>query len=89
MRQETIWKLGDVRKIGRAELSADMAAYALSGRQIIAALTDAAERDLRLGARTKCKRPRPASVRVTLVQGPKSYWELPRALGIPSGVYRS
>ena len=53
MRQETIWKLGDVRKIGRAEWSADMPAYALSGRQIIAALTDAAERDLRFGARTK------------------------------------
>ncbi len=36
----------DVREIGRAELSIDMAAYVLSDRQIIEALTDAAERDV-------------------------------------------
>ena len=36
----------DVQEIGRAELSIDMAAYVLSDPQIIAALTNAAERDV-------------------------------------------
>jgi phosphatidylserine/phosphatidylglycerophosphate/cardiolipin synthase-like enzyme len=36
----------DIREIGRAELSIDMAAYVLSDPQIIEALTDAAERDV-------------------------------------------
>ena len=36
----------DVREIGHAELSIDMAAYVLSDPQIIEALTDAAERDV-------------------------------------------
>lgn len=36
----------DIREIGRAELSIDMAAYVLSDPQIIEALIDAAERDV-------------------------------------------
>jgi phosphatidylserine/phosphatidylglycerophosphate/cardiolipin synthase-like enzyme len=36
----------DVQEIGRAELSIDMAAYVLSDKEIIEALTDAAERDV-------------------------------------------
>jgi len=36
----------DIREIGRAELSIDMAAYVLSDSQIIKALIDAAERDV-------------------------------------------
>ena len=36
----------DIREIGRAELSIDMAAYVLSDPRIIEALTDAAERDV-------------------------------------------
>jgi phosphatidylserine/phosphatidylglycerophosphate/cardiolipin synthase-like enzyme len=36
----------DIREIGRAELSIDMAAYVLSDPRIIEALTEAAERDV-------------------------------------------
>ena len=39
-------ELVDARVIGRAELSIDMAAYVLSDRRVIEALTDAAERDV-------------------------------------------